>query len=471
LERNADHSNSLDHLFADQPTRNSIDTYTEFKLDNEVNRIINEGPSLPQTGSIKKHQTSALQQESTDIATDEYTARKSNKLTESPTKSCLKTVNKEIVLDTAQTILEDSLQTVQNKDLQDVNEGEGGSQSKEADFLDYIKYLLENRDQTSEEEIITEIEKQYLLDNKEFEDELEEIKYQISQKEEEIREAKKQKYWVWWPSPSGEEAESKQVQNNHLIDKNSLQEEFLSIWVDIRKEVLKTKFIRGVPSIESQLKNAHLKDNLSPTEQQKANIQSILDLVVSNDDLLNKFYDIIFNPENQALKLPQVNSGDNKRWDLMLIFSLKEKLKSVDFKVGTRKYGVLTSDALNDTLKQTSIMDFIGLSTEKQKKQRYNGHDLNRAVNERMKQNSRSFRHRNENQKMTISPYTNIYHGDDKYAHLEEAKSDFGRYANAQPIVDKSSSKMYISKSRRKIKKPGLVIKNGKLLLKKKTIS
>lgn len=52
---------------------------------------------------------------------------------------------------------------------------------------------------------------------------------------------------------------------------------------------------------------------MNAAEQQEANIQSILDLVVSNDDLLNKFYDIIFNPENQALKLPQVNSGDNKR--------------------------------------------------------------------------------------------------------------------------------------------------------------
>lgn len=194
MERNVDQNNSLDHLFTEQPTRNSIDTYTEFKLDNEVNRIINEGPSAPQFGLIKKHQASGLYQESTDIATDENTARKSNKMTESPARSGLKTVSKEVVLDTAQTIREDSIQTVQNRDLREIDEGNEEPRSKEDDFLDYIKYLLENRDKTSDEEIITEIEKQYLLDNKEFEDELEEIKYQISEKEEEIRQIKKQKY-------------------------------------------------------------------------------------------------------------------------------------------------------------------------------------------------------------------------------------------------------------------------------------
>lgn len=47
-------------------------------------------------------------------------------------------------------------------------------------------------------------------------------------------------------------------------------------------------------------------------KSQDGNIQNILDLVVTNDDLLNKFYDIVFNSDNQALKLPQVQSGDNK---------------------------------------------------------------------------------------------------------------------------------------------------------------
>ena len=54
----------------------------------------------------------------------------------------------------------------------------------------------------------------------------------------------------------------------------------------------------------------------------------------------------MFNSENQALKLPQVNTGDNK--------SLKDKLKSVDMKIGKRKHAILTSEALNETLKKSS---------------------------------------------------------------------------------------------------------------------
>jgi len=68
-----------------------------------------------------------------------------------------------------------------------------------------------------------------------------------------------------------------------------------------------------MPSMESQMGRMRTKADHSSMTQQEANIQSILDLVVTNDDLLNKFYDVIFNSENQTLKLPQVNSGDNKR--------------------------------------------------------------------------------------------------------------------------------------------------------------
>lgn len=82
---------------------------------------------------------------------------------------------------------------------------------------------------------------------------------------------------------------------------------------DIRKEVLKTRFVKGTPTLESQMDRVHPNKDAASFKSQDGNIQSILDLVVTNDDLLNKFYDIVFNVDNQALKLPQVHSGDNKK--------------------------------------------------------------------------------------------------------------------------------------------------------------
>jgi hypothetical protein len=97
---------------------------------------------------------------------------------------------------------------------------------------------------------------------------------------------------------------------DELIDKHYLQEEFLEISKDIRKEVLKTKFISGLPSVESQMGRMQ---NRSETYRRENNMQDILDLVMTNDDLLNKFYDIVFNIENKALRLPQVHCGDNDK--------------------------------------------------------------------------------------------------------------------------------------------------------------
>ena len=142
--------------------------------------------------------------------------------------------------------------------------------------------------------------------------EIENIKNEIKNWDNDIRQLKKQRYCVVWPL-SAPQAESRSFEPSEImIDKNELQEKFLDICNDIRKEVIKTKFVKGTPSLESQMKSFNPQKDTSIMKNQDGNIQNILDLVVTNDDLLNKFYDIVFNSDNQALKLPQVQSGDNK---------------------------------------------------------------------------------------------------------------------------------------------------------------
>jgi hypothetical protein len=315
LEKNNEQVQELNQIVSQpQNTRNHLDMFSEFRLDNEVHRIINQSsPSKRNLAVYKKHHTSAIHQESTDIATDEYTARVSNKLQiETPDQKLSKATSREVILPT-QTIPESS---TQNEDLRIINESvrqEPENVQKHTEFLDYIKYLLENDEENSSEDIITEIEKQFLLDNKDFEDELEEIKFEIREREDEIRQLKKQKYCVLWPNtqPKSQTSPGAFSDNEQIIDKNGLQETFLDFCSDIRKEVLKTRFINGTPSLESQYRRFSGPE--ATASKQDKNIQSILDLVVTNDDLLNKFYDIIFNVDNQALKLPQVHSGDNKK--------------------------------------------------------------------------------------------------------------------------------------------------------------
>jgi len=90
--------------------------------------------------------------------------------------------------------------------------------------------LLTNREHHNDEDIITEIEKQYLLDNKDFEDELDEIKHETKMQDNEIRQLKKQKYCVVWPSAAPLSSDSRSsFTNEQLVDKNYLQEEFLSL--------------------------------------------------------------------------------------------------------------------------------------------------------------------------------------------------------------------------------------------------
>ena len=111
------------------------------------------------------------------------------------------------------------------------------------------------------------------------------------------------------PNPDGSQPKTT---SDAVIDKYSLEKNFLiDISRDVRKEVLKTRFINGLPSVDTQMGNLNQSRSKNSLRQDN-NIQGILDLVVTNDDLLNKFYDIVFNSENQALKLPNVHRGDNK---------------------------------------------------------------------------------------------------------------------------------------------------------------
>lgn len=192
LERNNEQVKEANEILAEQENRKStFGGYEEYRMDNEVNRIINK--ESKRSFSNRKHFNSVLHQESTDIATDENTARFSVKPTlESPNQKLSKAVSKEVIMPT-QTIPESSLQ---NEDLNEIRESqhEETPQNKDTDFLEYVNYLLENWNNDDPEEIITEIEKNTLLENKAFEDELEDLKYETRQVNEEIRQLKKQKY-------------------------------------------------------------------------------------------------------------------------------------------------------------------------------------------------------------------------------------------------------------------------------------
>lgn len=307
LEKNNEHVNEVSQL-VNQPhnSYSQVNLLNDLRLDNEVSRILSQNMSPKRNlGSNKKHMISALNQESTDIATDENTARVSQKnVVETPDRQLYKTTSREVILNT-NTILENS---IQNDDLQIVQEklspDEEDTQPNAA-FLEFINSLLEN--DVEDNDIITEIEKQVLLENKDFEDELDNLKHDIKQQDDELREIKKQKYCIVWPNPV---IQDNTYSPDELIDKHYLQEEFLEISKDIRREVLKTKFVGGLPSVQSQMGRMQTQNN---TLRRENNMQDILDLVMTNDDLLNKFYDIVFNIENKALRLPQVHSGDNDK--------------------------------------------------------------------------------------------------------------------------------------------------------------
>lgn len=168
-----------------------------------------------------------------------------------------------------------------------------------------------------------------------------------------------------------------------------------------------------------------------------------------------------------------------------LLSSLQEKLKSVDVKIGTRKYGVLTSDAFNESLQKTSIKEFSGIP-EHGKTRKYDGHNLEQAVNSKMKLNSKSFRDFGYESKPT--PYSDNPAakfaspqeasrrdasglGSNRVKLLDKFGGSLGRSGSktnlpaAQPTMMQRYGKPAFASAQRKTKKPNLVIKNGKLLI------
>lgn len=86
-------------------------------------------------------------------------------------------------------------------------------------------------------------------------------------------------------------------------------------------------------------------------------------------------------------------------------FRLQEKLKSIDIKIGTRKYGVLTSEALNEKITKTSIKDFSS-KHEHRYTRKYEGHDLEKVIETKMSLNSKSFKHYAGDRKEGLSPFS-----------------------------------------------------------------
>jgi hypothetical protein len=131
-------------------------------------------------------------QESTEIATEEHTTRISQKYIGEPDDHHLqKTTSREVILNT-HTIHEvsdynDDLKVVQQSETPKIDDAPSN-----VAFLGFVKAMLEN--EVDDDDIITEIEKQVLLENKDFEDELDNLRYDIKQKDQEIRDIKKQKY-------------------------------------------------------------------------------------------------------------------------------------------------------------------------------------------------------------------------------------------------------------------------------------
>uniref|UniRef100_A0A7S3NU71 Uncharacterized protein n=1 Tax=Euplotes crassus TaxID=5936 RepID=A0A7S3NU71_EUPCR len=169
--------------------KNQANLYNEMKLDNEVSKIIYQDPAdNKKVKTSNKHYKSIANQESTEFATDEKTARISVKRHfESMDQNLPTTDSREIVLNT-QTVPDNSLQ---NEDLSIVKPHLASTKQEKVNegFINFIGELM-STSAIEDQEIITEIEKQVLIENKDFEDELGAIKEETKFIDDEIRELK-----------------------------------------------------------------------------------------------------------------------------------------------------------------------------------------------------------------------------------------------------------------------------------------
>jgi hypothetical protein len=194
LEKNNEHVQEVNNLVNRSHHSNSqANIMNELRLDNEVSRIIsqNVSPNKIDNGN-KKNLNSVLHQESTDIATQEYSTRISQKYIGEPDDRHLeKTTSREVILNT-HTIHEVSSHNDDLKVVQKPESRQSEGVPPNAEFLGFVKAMLEN--EIDDDEIINEIEKQVLLENKDFEDELDSLRHDIKQQDQKIRDIKKQKY-------------------------------------------------------------------------------------------------------------------------------------------------------------------------------------------------------------------------------------------------------------------------------------
>ena len=177
-------------------------------------------------------------------------------------------------------------------------------------------------------------------------------------------------------------------------------------------------------------------------------------------------------------------------------------------KIGKRKHAILTSEALNETLRKTPAkieLNTIKASTRESASgterplKKYSGHDLDQAVNQRMKNQARSLRGVSDYQNTDLSPYSNTYVAKNRNEFDQNKSSkptdtivglrtgQFDEKTSSQvPSVHKTSSRVpsvhktpeqasstmmskYVNNnlSVKRSKRPKLVIKNGKLLISK----
>lgn len=128
---------------------------------------------------------------------------------------------------------------------------------------------------------------------------------------------------------------------------------------------------------------------------------------------------------------------------------------------------------MNDTLKNPTLWEFSGMIDKQSNK--YGGHDLQKAVNHKMNSNSKSFRHRNHNTEMTMNSYAGDGNSVKKLRTLSTnpGPSPYGMQNQnsiaASTMIGKYSEP--ISRLKRKTVRPKTIIKNGKLLISKKTIA
>jgi len=125
---------------------------------------------------------------------------------------------------------------------------------------------------------------------------------------------------------------------------------------------------------------------------------------------------------------------------------------------------------MNETVKKPSIMEFSSITDKHQNT--YGGHDLEKAVNEKMKDNTKSLSRRGERSKIK-SPY------------IEETQTTLkNKYTPQQlmplnqeiPHINKAVSSTMIGRfsepiskpKKRKSTRPRMVVKNGKLLISSK---